>query len=628
MQSSSDGNTAAQLAALIRRAAAAQEAADSAQQQLSQATQAHAQQMAGAQAAAESIQQELSHASQSSTQLQQELAAARQSHADQAVVLQQQHADQVAELQQQHAEQLAAVKTGFSGTLAVLQVELSEAKSSLTSTREQHAKSLTELQNCFDNQLAVADSKHAVMLAASHAELAAVRQHNIQQRLNMDQDFGVKLAQNQSLHSPDALQADSRQSAAVARADSQLESAVAKHSSNEAPFQHSAASSSVAKLMTLEQHSSQAAANSEARVVTVGESACTALRQRLTALEKQLALAQAEILVHASSSVGRFQLVCRLMAEAKGSKHRWAATDHAKQMQQLLQSVAGAVRKQRQADHTRVVADDSQGFQQHAVTRASRAKEEHGPAHGYPSDEDDLDDWTQEGYDDDSEADCAKEKDSTDTAGNNQSTWAISAGVTNHSSSHNSHSFSRYDHAQRVTNVSSSDRAETAGTAAPEHASQGSCAEVRISSSAQSSSRSFPAANVTVSVDPDHVFNSHPPEQLLGAQAVPAANSGISSASDNAGWAKGDHSCEASSAGVVKIDSSSVTEMHPSEENDLDDWTCDESDACANGGRSCVLTSSTVAETKSSSVFNGYPSDEDDLDDWTQEDVNDGTLIE
>lgn len=626
MQSSSDGNTAAQLAALIRRAAAAQEAADSAQQQLSQATQAHAQQMAGAQAAVESIQQELSHASQSSTQLQQELAAARQSHADQAVVLQQQHADQVAELQQQHAEQLAAVKTGFSGTLAVLQVELSEAKSSLTSTREQHAKSLTELQDCFDNQLAAADSKHAVMLAASHAELAAAKQHNIHQWLDMDQGYGVKLAQNQSLHSLNALRADSQRSAAVAQASSQLKSAVAEHSSNEVPFQHSAASSSIA---TLEQHSSQAAANGEAQVVTLGESA--ALRQRLTALEKQLALAQAEILVHASSSVGRFQLVCRLMAKAQGSKHRWAATDHVKQMQQLLQSVAGAVRKQRQADHTRVVADDSQGFQQHAVTRASRAKEEHGPAHGYPSDEDDLDDWTQEGYDDDSDADCAKEKDSTDTAGNSQSTLAISAGVTNHSSSHSSHSFSRYDHAQCVTNVSSSDRAATAGTAAPEHASQGSCAEVCISSSAQMSSRSFPAANVTVftqAVEPDHVSNSRPPEQLLGAQAVPAANSGISSASDNAGWAKGDHSCEVTSAGVAKIDSSSVTEMHPSEENDLDDWTCDESDACANGGCSCVVTSSTVAETKSSSVFNGYPSDEDDLDDWTQEDVDDVTLFE
>ena len=100
MHSSSNESTAVQLAALIRKAAAAWEAADSAQQQLSQATQAHAEQLAGAQAAVESTQQELSHTSHSLTQLQQELAVARQSHADQVAVLQKQHADQVAELQQ------------------------------------------------------------------------------------------------------------------------------------------------------------------------------------------------------------------------------------------------------------------------------------------------------------------------------------------------------------------------------------------------------------------------------------------------------------------------------------------------------------------------------------------------
>ena len=620
MQSSSDQNSAAQMAVLIRKAAAAQEAADSAQQQLSQATRSHAQQMAGAQAAVESTQQDLRCTSHSLTQLQQKLAAARQSHADQAATLQQQHADQVAELQQKHAEQSAAIRAGCSGTLAALETALSEAKSSLASTREQHAKRLAELQQCFNNQLTAAASKHEVMLAASHAELAAARQHSVQQSLDLDQGSRDKLAQPQPLHSFHPLLADPQHSTAVAQVSSQFASAAARRPPHEAFFQHLAASSRVqAKLMTLEQGISQTAANAEAQAVTAGESECTTLRQRITALEKQLALAQAEILVHASTSVGRFELVCSLKAAAQGSKHCWTATDHVQQMQQLLQSVAGVVLKQTQADHTVAVAGDSQ---QHAVTSATRAKEEHGSAGHYPSDEDDLDDWTQEGDDDDSDADCAKETDSADTAaGGSQSAWVISAGVTDCSSSHSRSSFPQCDQAQSVTDAAPSCRAETVGTAPPDHVSQGSPAEVLTSSSAQMSRRSFPTAKCTVlatAVEPN-VINSQP-EHTLGAQAMPAAKSGISSVSHDAGCTKGDHSCEVTGVGVAKIVSSSVTGMHPSEENDLDDWTCDEDDACAVGGYSYAAINSTLAEIKSSSAPNHYPSDEDDLDDWTQED--------
>lgn len=628
MHSSSDENIAAQLAALIRKAAAAQEAADSAQQQLSQATQAHAEQLAGAHAAVESSQQVLSHTSQSLTQLQQELAAARQGHCDQVALLQKQHADQVAELQQQHAEHLTAVKTGFCETLAVSAAELSEAKSSLVSTNEQHAKGLAELQKRFDSQLSAAGSKHAVMLAASHAELAAARQHNVQQWLDLDQSYKGKLAQ--PLHSPLPLRADPEPSAAVAQAYlllppavaelspavAKLSPAVATHPSHEALFQTLTASSSL-QAMTLKQHSSQVAtatAHTEAQDVVADESECRLPRQSLTALEKQLALAQAGSLVHAGTSVGRFELVCRLKAAAQGNKHCWTATDHVQQMQQLMRSVAGAVHKQKQAEHKTAVIGDSLSMQQHAVASVSRAKEEHGSADNYPSDEDDLDDWTEEGAEDDSDADCARQTGSTNTAaGDSQSAWTISAGVTDCSSSFpKSHLLEMPDAA--------SPEARIADASAIEHFRQGSSAEVQMSS------RSFPAASVTVSttaVEPC-VINSHRPEHMVGAQARPAANPGISSVSDDAGCAAADYSCEATSACVADIASSLITGMHPSEENDLDDWTCDDDGAYA--VCSCAVTSGGVVEAKSNSVFNDYPSDEDDLDDWTQED--DDTLFE
>ena len=631
IHSSSDENTAAQMAALIRKAAAAQEAADSAQQQLSQVAQAHAEQMAGAQVAVESTQQELNHTSQSLTQLQEELVTARQSHADQVAVLQQQLADQVAQLQQQHAEQLAAVKAGFSETLAVSNTELSEAKSSLACTREQHAKSLAELQKQCDSQVTDAERKHAVMLAASHAELAATaaRQHNIQQWLSLDQGYKNKLAQPQSLHSSLPLPAHPHHCAAVAQAYSQLLSAVAKHPSDAAPFLHLPASSGLeAELMVLKQHSNQAAAaataDTQARVVITGDSECTALRQSLTALEKQLSLAQAEV---SSTSVGRSELVCRLKAAEQGSKHCWTAKDHVQQTQQLMQSVAGAVHKQNQAYHTVAVSGDSQSTQQHAVTSASRAKEEHGSANGYPSDEDDLDDWTQEDGDDASDAASVQQIDSTGASvGDSQSTWTISAGVTDCSSSDCSSSFPKPE-LQKMPDGASS-RAEPAGSAAPQHARQGSFAELQISQSAQASSRSFAAASFAVSTTAAEpcVINSHPPECTFGSQVMPAANSDISSGSDDPGCAGRDCSCEVASAGVAEMDSSWVSDMHPSEENDLDDWTCDEDGACTKGGCCCALTSGSVAEARSSSALNNYPSDEDDLDDWTQEDAD--TLFE
>ena len=108
------------------------------------------------------------------------------------------------------------------------ETELSEAKSSLVSTREQHAKSLAELHKRFDSRLFAAESKHAVMLAASHAELAVARQHNIQQWLGLDQSYKTIA---QPLHSSLPHQAVPQHSAAVAQAYLQLPSAVAKHSS-------------------------------------------------------------------------------------------------------------------------------------------------------------------------------------------------------------------------------------------------------------------------------------------------------------------------------------------------------------------------------------------------------------
>ena len=525
----------------------------------------------------------------------------------------------MAELQQNHAEQLAAVKAGFDGSLMVSKSELSEAKSSLASTREQHAKSLAELQKRLDSQLTAAESKHAVMLAASHAELAAARQHNIQQWLDLDQGYKNKLAQ--PLHSSLPLQADPHHSAAVAQAYSQLLPAVAKHPSDEAPFPHLPASLQ-GKLMTLKQHSSQAAATVEAQFVVAGESECRALRQSLTALEKQLSLAQAEVLVHASTSVGRFELVCKLKAAAQGNKHCWTATDDVQQMQQLMQSVAGAVRKQKQADHTAAVAGDSQSTQQHAVTSVNQANGECGSANNYPSDEDDLDDWTQEEEDDDaSDADYARQPVSTTAAASDsQSTWTTSAGVTDCSSSSCIGSFLQSDIVQETPHAASS-RAETAGSAISQHARQGTSAELQISPSVQTSSRSFAAANVTVfttAVEPD-VINSHPPERTFGSQVMPAANSGIASGNDHAGCATRDRSGEAATAGVA---GSLVSHMYESEEHDLGDWTCDEDDACANGGCCCAVTSGSVVEARISSALLDYLSDEDDLDDWTQEDVD------
>ena len=609
MHSSAAENTAAQMAALIRKAAAAQEAADSAQQQLCRIQQAHAQHMAGAQAAAESTQQELDLTFQSLSLLQQELATAKQSCAGQVVALQQHHADQVAELQQQHCEQLAAVKTSFSQTLAVSETELSEARSSLASTKEQHAKSLAELQQCCDSKPTAADSKHAVMLAASHAELAAAQQ----QWLDLDRACKTNLAQHHSLHSYHPLRADSSPFAPVDKV-SQCWAAL---------------SSPQAKLMTLLQQRTAAAAASadcEAQGIAEGESECRALRQNVTALEEQLALAQAEILVHASTSVGRFELVCRLKAAAQGSEHCQTSSDDAQQMQQLIEGLAVAALKQKQADHTKGATCDSRSIQQHAVTNSSTTEEEPGSAYHYPSDEDDLDDWTQED-DAESDADCAQQTDNTSAvAAISQSTWTIAAGGTDCRSSYCSSGNPRPDPQTVRDGSSSATRSENAGTAVasavdPTRAAQGNSAGRQVSSSAQMPSSRFTAAGLAVSTtaeEPD-IINSCSAKHTCSSDAMPADNAGIGSGNGNAASSSGDPCYHTPTAGMTNIVSGY---MYPDEENDLDDWTCNEDDASTSGETSSgtetsdrAVTSSSVAETKSSSVLNDYPSDEDDLDD-------------
>ena len=591
MHSSAAENTAAQMAALIRKAAAAQEAADSAQQQLSHIKQAHAQHMAGAQAAAE---QELSHTSQSLTLLQQELATAEQSHADQIVALQQQHADQVAELLQKHAEQLAAVKTSFRETLAVSETELSEARSSLASTKEQHAKSLAEVQQSCDSKLTAADSKHAVMLAASYAELAAAQQ----QWLDLDQGCKGDLAQRQLLHSPHPLRAASSPLAAVTRVSQGW----------------AALSSPQTELLTFKQQSRAAAAasaDSGAQGITRGESECRALRQNVTALEEQLALAQAETLLHASTPVRRFELMCKLKAAAQGSKRCWRSSDHAQRMQQLKQVMAVDVRKQPPADHTMAVPCDVHSSQQHVVTSGSKAEEQPDSAYHYPSDEDDLDDWTQE---DDAEPDAgyAQQTDNTSAvAASSQSTWTIAAGGTD-CSSYCSSGNPQPDPLTVTDGLSSATRSENAGTAVASAGRQ-------ISSSAQMPSWRFTAAGLAVSTtaeEPD-VINSCCAKDTCG-DAMPADDAGIGSGNGNAASSSGDPCYHTPTAGMTNIVSGY---MYPDEESDLDDWTCDDADASTSGETSDrAVTSSSVAEAKSSSVIRDYPSDEDDLDDWTQSD--------
>ena len=581
--SSSPENAAAQLAALIRRAAAAQGAADSAQQQLSQATQAHVRQMADAWAVVKSTQQELGVASDSFTQLQQELVATKQSHADQVVVLQRQHADQVAVLQKQHTDQLEAFTTGFNERGAMSQAELSEVKSSLAVSNEQHAKSLAELQQHFDSTLAAADSKHALMLTTSQAELAAARQQNIQQWLVMEQRYKDT---PQVQHSRNLPHPQSHHFSALAQAYSQPSSAEAKRPSDEAHFvQLSAMSSLQAELMPLKQHSSQAAAptaNSDAQGVTAGEFECTSLRQSLAALEQQLAAAQAEILVHASTSVGRFELVCRLTAAQQGTKHCWASSDHWQQMQQLIQGVAAAVGKKKQADSMKLVADDSQSTQQHAVTSACVAEAESSSVPNYyPSDEDDLDDWTQE--EDDSDAACTQQTDSTGATADNSHSILPVQPISSGDAYCTSSGFPQSDQ-QKLTDATT--KAQADGNEVDQHARQTS------------------------------VASSHAPEDASGAKLMPASNTGISSRSEDVGCATGGSSGVMIGAGVAQAESSCV-DCYPSEENDLDDWTCDEDAESAHESSSCVPKNAGVAEAKSSSVPNYYPSDEDDLDDWT-----------
>lgn len=608
LHSISAENTAAQMAALIRKAAAAQEAADSleqqlthsnklhaqqmadaqtaveaTQQQLSHSTQVHAQQLADAQASVDSTQQELQRASQSLAQMQQELAAARRMHAD-----------CMAELQQEHAVQMATVTTGITNRMAIADSELSGVKASLTATTDQHAKSVAELQerrHSLTHQFSAAGRKHAMMLAASHTELAEASQLNLQQWRSAEQGYEAEPTQHPPQHSHELPQTKPHHFTGLAQSYKVPSASIAKCPSDWADYPHLVAlPSRQAEHNSLNHHSSQAAAlvaDCEAQAASAGEGECRVVRQELTKLRGQLALAQAEILVHTSVSLVRQWLLdSKQYAAEQDPTHLWTDSDQWQQLQLHLHGVAVAVHKRQQAD-TETAAGNSHSIHQHAVTDSSVADRD------YPSDEDELYDWTSNAgacKEDDSDKACTPQTDSTRrAASNSQSIWVSSAAEACSSSSSSSGRCPQSD-------VQTQTLADTADTMAPQHAEQASVNKEQISSSAaQMPCRSLLATDEAVCANMrPGLVNCRPPVDASGA------NTG--SSSTEAGCTIKDGSCVTTSTAVAAATGSFV-DYYESEENDLRDWTCDEDADCARGDGSCVP--------------NHYLSDEDSLYDWT-----------
>ena len=354
-------NTAAQLAALSRKAAAAQEAAESSQQQLSEAMQLHAQQMADAWATAEESQQQLTHASQAITELQQQLLDAEQMHLG-----------QISLLQQEHAKQLAEIQACFSSRLATTGTELSEARAALCLTKDQHAKSAAQLQQQFDHAYAAEQSKHAMMLSASQAELIAARQQHVREMTAAEQQNQDQLTQALSQNSADLAQANTIYAADLAQVQTQhaadLQQAYLQYSEPQRSLQQASfQSQQSAELLSVEvQFNTVNQEHFANAVTTAGTGAqdpfsaqlqCSILaaelallRQSLAASEKKLTHAQAEIVVHASTSVGRDEQICRLLSLQQGNMHPWKSPGHWKAVQLLIDSISTAVSKQQQAD--------------------------------------------------------------------------------------------------------------------------------------------------------------------------------------------------------------------------------------------------------------------------------------
>ena len=352
-------NTAAQLAALSRKAAAAQEAAELSQQQLSEAMQLHAQQRADAQATDEKSQQQLSHASQAMAELQQQLLDAEQMHAD-----------QVSLLQQEHAKQSAEHEACFFSRLAITQAALSEATAALTLTQDQHAKSVAQLQQQLDHAFAAQQSKHALMLSASQAEWVAARQQHVQEVTAAEQWGNDQLTQALSQHSADLAQAHTLYTADLAQMQTQHAEDLLQACLQ---YSESGAHCSLQQACAQNQHSAElpseqvqlpaviqcSAQDSDAQEHLSAQLQCSILtaelallRQSLAAIQKKLTQAQAEIVVHATTSVGRHEQICRLVSFQQGYKHPWRSPGHWKAVQLLIDSIRAAVSKKQQADDT------------------------------------------------------------------------------------------------------------------------------------------------------------------------------------------------------------------------------------------------------------------------------------
>ncbi|KAL3149731.1 hypothetical protein ABBQ38_013557 [Trebouxia sp. C0009 RCD-2024] len=630
MQSSSTAaeNTTAQMAALIRKAAAAQEAADSSQQQLEQSTQEHAQriadahaavestqqqlthstqvhsqQMAATQAAVDSMQQELQHASQSLAQMQSELAAARQMHAD-----------HVAKLQQDNVVQMASVTADFTTRLAVADAELCDLKASLASTKDQHAQSLAELQqlSCsLRDQLSAADSIHAMMVVVLQAKLATANRlkRAIEKR-------GCKKCspQRSSQHPIKLPQAEPQHFAGLVQAYTYLLASIAKHPADFADYPDLVAlSSSQAELIPISPHSTLPAtpdADSDAPAATAAEAECRVLRQQLTALRERLALAQVEILAHANISVNCRMSSCLESAAGQDAEHCWTPSEALQQLQQQVHGVAVAVRKQHEADCIAAAPDHSRGLPQHAVTLDSVSKVDND----YPSHEADLYDWTSEQGD--SDIICELQTGSTQTAASHSDSTCLSLTSSAGENGFSSGSSGRSD-LQKLTGTD-------ADTTDPQDSLfflPGVGEEQFRTSAAQMRIRSFSAADVALcDTTTSAVGSCQPPVDPSGA------NTGSIHSSTDAGSTTG--STTGSTSGSTSEGSSCVAmatgsfgEYYESEENDLDDWTRDEVEvevvdkkyypSDEDDLENCTRDEVEVVDRKY------YPSDDDDLDDWT-----------
>ena len=300
--------------------------------------------------------------------MQQELAATKQAHAD-----------QLAELRQDHAAKLTEQQAILVTRNDVTETELSEALLALDLTKQQQSYNTAQLQNWFDSTLAAADDKYAGLLSElsaaklQHAEQMMIAEQQHQHQLNLaEAQYSADLATARSEHSAEISLMQSQTSEDITQLRLQLSSPVADHSVQQTQSTDMAAllwcegqRSAVAQHVTCTSVSAVSRAGQEliafsaaqdnmqectacaaATEITAAQAQCSMLTAELselshslTASVRKLEIAQPELVVHASTAVGRYVLACELLAVQQDIEQGW------KLVQKLVTHLSAAVQQ-------------------------------------------------------------------------------------------------------------------------------------------------------------------------------------------------------------------------------------------------------------------------------------------